>query len=290
MNAVYREYDQQALDAEYNLRPIWPDVPEAIAHRENESARVRGRIPGRLNVAYGETPKETLDVFPPSNGRGDAPALIYIHGGYWQLSDKDDTTYIAPAFLNAGIAFVTLNYTLCPEADMDRIVEECRRAVAWIWNNAAEIGVDRDRLYIAGHSAGGHLTTMLLATAWQDIDPALPAMPFRGACSLSGLYDLEPIRLTFLNEVMNLDPDAARRNSPLYLDPMADIPLILSVGDMETDEFKRHQTELYAAWSAKGLSVDEVPAPHCHHYTIVGHFGDPASDLHKAMIAMMRDE
>ena len=84
MNAVYREYDQQALDAEYNLRPIWPDVPEAIAHRETESARVRGRIPGRLNIAYGETPKESLDVFPPSNGRGDAPALIYIHGGYWQ--------------------------------------------------------------------------------------------------------------------------------------------------------------------------------------------------------------
>jgi len=130
----------------------------------------------------------------------------------------------------------------------------------------------------------------LVSILGDDIDPALPAMPFKGACSLSGLYDLEPIRVTFLNEVMKLDPDTAKRNSPLYLDPLADIPLILSVGDMETDEFKRHQTELFAAWSAKGLSVDEVRAPDCHHYTIVGHFGDPASDLHKAMIAMMRDE
>ena len=289
MDAIYREYDQQELDAEYNLRPLWPDVPEVVAHRENESARVRGRIPGRLNIAYGTSAKETLDVFPPSNGRAGAPALIYIHGGYWQLSDKDDTTYIAPAFLDAGIAFVTLNYTLAPEADMDRIVDECRHAIAWIWNNAAEIGVDCERL-VAGHSAGGHLAAMLLATDWRAVDPTLPAMPFKGACGLSGLYDLEPIRLTFLNEVLGLSPEQVRRNSPLYLDPLADIPLILSVGDRETGEFKRHQTELFAAWSAKGLAVEELPAPDCHHYTIVGHFGDPATDLHKAMIAMIRDD
>ncbi|MFT5485107.1 MAG: arylformamidase [Paracoccaceae bacterium] len=288
MTSVYREYDQKALDAEYDLRPRWPDVPEVIAHRENESAAVRSRIPGRLNIAYGAEPKEMLDVFPPSNGRAGGPAVIYIHGGYWQMSDKDDTTYIAPAFLDAGIAFITLNYTLAPDGDMDVMVDECRRAVAWVHRNAGEFGVDPERLYIAGHSAGGHLTAMLLATDWRAVDPALPAMPLKGACALSGLYDLEPIRLTFLNGVLGLDPETAARNSPLYLDPLADIPLILSVGELETDEFKRHQTELYAAWSAKGLAVEEIPAPDCHHYTIVGHFGDPASMLHKAMLKMIR--
>jgi arylformamidase len=205
------------------------------------------------------------------------------------MSDKDDTTYIAPAFLNAGIAFVTLNYTLAPAAGIGDMVDECRRAVAWIYQNAAEIGVDADRLYIAGHSAGGHLTAMLLATDWTAVDLALPAMPFRGGCALSGLYDLEPIRLTYLNEVLGLDAETATQNSPQYLDPVGDTPLILSVGERETDEFKRHQAELSAAWSAKGLTVREIPAPACHHYTIVGSFGDPASDLHKAMVAMIRD-
>ena len=288
MTVIYREYDQKSLDAEYNLRPLWPDVPDVIAHRENESAAVRKRIPGRLNVAYGLAPKQTLDVFPPSNGRAGAPALIYIHGGYWQMSDKDDTTYIAPPFLEAGIAFIPLNYTLAPDAVLDVMVDECRRAVAWIYGNADEIGVNPDRLYIAGHSAGGHLTAMLLATDWSSVDPALPVMPFKGACALSGLYDLEPIRLTFLNDVLGLDSEVAARNSPLYLDPVAEIPLILSVGEIETEEFQRHQAELCAAWVAKGLTVEEIPAPGCHHYTIVGHFADPESDLHKAMLKMIR--
>lgn len=287
--SIYRDYDQEALNAQYDLRPIWPDVPEVVAFRESESAVVRNRIPGRLDVAYGESAKETLDIFPPSNGRSAAPALIYIHGGYWHVSDKSDTSYIAPGFVDAGLAFISINYTLMPDGDMDRIVEECRRAIAWIWAHSEEIGVDRDQLFVAGHSAGGHLTAMMLATDWRKVDAGLPARPFRGACALSGLYDLEPIRKSFLNDTLALTAESVERNSPLFLDPTMDIPLILSVGERETDEFKRHQTELFAAWSGKGLSVEEIAAPDCHHYTIVGHFGDPGSELHRAMLDMIRE-
>ena len=284
--SVYRGYDQEALDAQYRLRPIWPDAPEVIAFRESESARVRERLSGRLDLAYGSGAKETLDIFPPAGG-GPAPAIVYIHGGYWMGSDKSDTSYVAPGFVDEGIAFATINYTLAPEADMDRIVADCRRAVAWIWKNAKELGVDRDRLFVAGHSAGGHLTAMMLATDWKSVDPALPAAPFRGACALSGLHDLEPVRLTFMNETLGLTPEMVARNSPLYLDPAMDVPLLLSVGEFETDEFKRHQSELFAAWTAKGLAIEEVSAPGCHHYTIIGHFGDPETQLHRVMRAMI---
>ena len=192
--------------------------------------------------------KETLDIFLPSNGRAGAPALIYIHGGYWQLSDKNDTTYIAPAFLDAGIAFITINYTLAPEAGINRIVSECRRAVAWVARHADEIGVDRERLFVAGHSAGGHLTAMMLATDWVAFDPSLTGCPFRGACALSGLYDLEPIRLSFLNDVLGLRETDVGPNSPLYLDPMGDVPMILSVGE----------SSYGAADTAVGLAVSTL--------------------------------
>ncbi len=288
MTEVFRGFDQAMLNAQYDLRTLWPDVPDIIAHRENESARVRARIPGRIDIAYGECPGQRLDVFPPSNGRNGSAALIYIHGGYWQSSDKNDTTYIAPAFIDAGITFITLNYTLAPAATLSEMVDDCRQAITWIWHHAEEVGVDRQRLYLAGHSAGAHLTAMMLTTEWKDINDASQTRPIRGACALSGLYDMEPIRLCFVNEVLGLKLEDVADNSPLFLEPLMDIPMILSVGDMETDEFKRHQTELHAVWGAKGLAIDEVPAPHCHHYTIVGHFGDPETVLHRAMIDMIR--
>tara|TARA_Y100001970_G_scaffold294356_1_gene451391 strand:- start:1938 stop:2810 length:873 start_codon:yes stop_codon:yes gene_type:complete len=290
LSLIYKGYDREGLDRQYDLRSLWPDVPAVIDRRENESARVRERINGRLDIAYGESAGERLDIFPPSNSRNGGPALIYIHGGYWQLSDKNDTTYIAPAFLDAGINFITLNYTLAPAATLDDMVRQCRQAVAWIWHHAAEIGINRDRLHLAGHSAGGHLTAMMLATDWTKFDRGLPPDPIAGACALSGLYDLEPIRLCFVNDVLGLEADAVIRNSPLYLDPLLNIPVILSVGENETDEFKRHQKELFSAWSAKGLAVEQILAPDCHHYTIVEHFGDPNGELHRAMIEMMRED
>jgi len=290
LNKIYGNYDIDALNAQYDLRPLWPDVPEVIKFRETESARVRQELSGCLDLSYDQGEGNKLDVFSTSDVREPGPALIYIHGGYWQLSDKNDTTYIAPAFLSSGISFISINYTLAPKATMDQIVTECRNAVRWIYRNSLEFGVDNKKLFLAGHSAGGHLTAMMLATDWNKYDPEMPRVPINGACALSGVYNLEPVRLSFLNKVLGLKVDDALRNSPIYLEPVSDVPLILSVGGRETDEFKRQQNEFLATWSAKGLGVTEISAPNCHHYTIVEHFGDPESALHQATIAMIRKD
>ena len=282
MSKIYRNYDVDELDAQYNLRRLWSDVPDAIARRENESRKLRQEINGQLDIPYGQSEMEKLDFFSPINEKKKRPGLIYIHGGYWQLSDKSDTTYIAPGFLDFGVCFITINYSLAPNGNIVDMVNQCRRAVLWVWKNSQDYGLDANRLYIAGHSAGGHLTAMMLTTNWKLIDPEMPSQPFKGACALSGIYDLEPIRLSpFVNEALGLKKEDVQYNSPIFLNPKLDIPLLLGVGELETEEFKRHQAELYSAWTAMGADITSLTVPDCHHYTIVEKFGNPESEFNR---------
>ena len=258
MEEIYRGYGQDALNAQYDLRPLWSDVPEVIAHRENESARVRNRIPGRLDIAYGDGPGEILDVFPPSNRRGGSPALIYIHGGYWQLSDKSDTSYIAPAFLSAGISFVTLNYTLAPRGTL-RQVDECAA------QSSGSGATRRDRRRpdrFSCRSFRGQSQRDDTDDELTDVDGE-PRNPIKGRAPFP-LYDMEPIRLCFVNDALGLTPDDVPHNSPLYLDPLVDIPLIQSV--RRSKRTNSSVTRPNMRRSAKNLAVEEIPAPDCHHY------------------------
>ena len=279
---VFRDYDQAALDAQYNLREAVPDAAEQVAFRKAESARVRATAPCRLDIVYGQGPAGTLDVFPPI-GEDGAPAVVYIHGGYWHLSDKSDTSYIAPALTEAGIAFITLNYALAPAVGIDEIVSQIRSAIAFVWRNAADLGIDRDRICLAGHSAGGHLTAMAAATDWREFGPDLPLDPFKAACALSGLYDMEPIRLCYLNEVLGLDRAASMRNSPINLAPTLTGPIITAVGADETDEYLRHQAALIDRWRLTGADVRAMEIPGTHHYSIVRALADPDSALCRAL-------
>ena len=177
MTIVYGQYDQMGLEAQYDLRPIWPDVPDVVAYRENESARVRGLIPGRLDIAYGDAPKQRLDVFPPTDGRVGAPALIYIHGGYWQWNDKEGFEFLAKELNAHGAAFANIEYSLCPSVTLAELTNQCQRAVAHLWKEAEALGFDRDRIVVSGHSAGGHLTAMMQATDWPAFEDGLPHFP-----------------------------------------------------------------------------------------------------------------
>src|SRR5262245_50395597 len=194
---VFREYDQQALDAEYNNREKVKDSADWLARYAVASAEARAALPCRLDLAYGPHPGEHLDVFPARGGP--APVHVFIHGGYWHRLDKSDSSFVARAFLPSGAAVVVIHFALIPTAEMDEVVRQCRASVVWVPRNAASFGGAPGHILVPGQSAGGHLAAMLMSTDWSAF-AGLPADVVKAGCGISGLYDLEPIRLSYLNE------------------------------------------------------------------------------------------
>lgn len=289
---VYGDYDQGQLDAQLNLRARWPEHPEYFARWARDSAAVRERVGGHLDLAYGTSAGQKLDLFVP-DGRGTVPLLAFIHGGYWQSLDKGDFSYLAPAYLEAGIAFASINYDLAPQVGLPEIVRQVRAALAWLYRHGADHGVDAGRLHLAGHSAGGHLTAMALATDWSDgsvLGPGLPADLVKGGCSVSGIYDLEPIRLSYQQAVLNIDPDSVTHITPLLNLPAEDVPLILAVGSGETEEFHRQQAAFLAAWRDAGLSAEIVELGGRNHFTAIDALGESDHPLFAAAKAQILTE
>jgi arylformamidase len=283
---VFRGYDQAALDREYNNRGKVPAAAEHLAWFPAASAATRATLACRLDLAYGPHPGETLDVFPTAGPRP-APLQVFVHGGYWHLLDKADFSYVARAFQPAGATTAVINYALIPSVDMDELVRQCRAAVAWLYRHAAELGADPARLHVSGHSAGGHLTAMLMATDW----PAFADLPpgvVKGGAGISGLYDLEPIRLSYLNARLGLDAEAVRRNSPVHhVPPRAGGPLLLAVGGLEGPEYHRQTAELAEAWQRHGLPVEVLDLAGHDHFSIVRELDRPTTPLARAILTQM---
>lgn len=279
---IFRDYDQQTLDRELNLRARWPEHPQFFERWARDSAAVRARLPARLDLAYGGTAAERLDLFPVEGGPA-TPLLVFIHGGYWQGLDKADFSYLAPAYVEAGIAFASLNYALAPAATIGTMIDQVRRALAWLHRNAADHGIDAARIVVAGHSAGGHLAAMAVSTDWATVSPGLPGDLLAGACAISGVYDLEPIRLSYHNKVLDIGPAEVAPWSPLHCLPTHAPPLLLAVGSEETGEFLRQQAEYAATWEACGLHVAEVDMTGLHHFTALDALGERGHGLYAAV-------
>jgi arylformamidase len=283
--AIFRGYDRDALDREYNNRKKVANAAELLARGAADSEATRRTLPCRLDVAYGGHAGETLDVFLPAAMGRPAPVHVFIHGGYWHLLDKKDFSYVARGLVPAGAAVAVINYALMPAVTMDELVRQCRAAVAWIHANAASFGGDPGRIFISGHSAGGHLVAMLMATDWPAF--GAPVGVVNGGCAISGLYDLEPIRLCYLNDVLKLTPEDAARNSPVRLAPPCAGGLIIAVGGLEGPEYHRQTDDLAAAWRARGFASDVLDLPGQDHFTIVAQLGDPESALGRAIRRQM---
>ncbi|ANN73905.1 alpha/beta hydrolase [Bordetella bronchialis] len=285
MATLYRDYDRAALDIQYNARATVPDFSAITRQYAEESRRARETLPCALDVAYGPHADETLDIFPAAGG-GPAPVFVFVHGGYWRLLSKDDSSGMAPAFTRAGAMLVALNYSLAPAATLDRIVDQVRRAVAWLHGNVAAHGGDPARIHVGGSSAGGHLAGMLLADDWQA-RYGVPADVIRGAAPLSGLFDLTPLVHTHINEWMRLTPEAAARNSPMLHLPASPPPVVASHGGNETDEFKRQTRDYVQALRARGGDARYVAMPDSNHFDIVLRLNDPDAPITRAIFEQM---
>jgi arylformamidase len=272
------------IERGYNNRAAVPDHPQWFARWARDSADVRARLACALDLRYGDGPRQTLDVFPAAQP---VATLLFIHGGYWRSLDKSDHSFIAPAWVRRGVGVAVMNYDLCPAVSIGRIVDEARDALAWVAARGADVGLRADRILVAGHSAGGHLAGMLLATDWsrRGIDPACIA----GAVSVSGVFDLTPLLQASMNADLRLNMDDARAWSPALIEHRVDAPLLLAVGADETGEFVRQTDLMWEAWPQRRPVGMRTPMriAQRHHFSVLPDLADERSLLFQGACALI---
>jgi arylformamidase len=262
---LYKGMDAETLEAEYNLvarrGPDFPDLVERWIARNEVHKQKSG---ARIDLAYGEGAREKLDFF--SGGNSDGPVVIYIHGGYWQRGDKNMYSFVSEAFIKHGVSVSVLNYNLTPSVRMGQIPPQIRKATAWNWHNADELGFSREKIYVMGHSAGGHLTAMMMATHWPDFDSALPADLVKGGIPISGVFELEPIVHTSLNTGPQMDIEEAIQESPTFLPPVTNAPQLVVVGGAETSEFLRQSDDYADKFGTSERTMERYDVPEMDHF------------------------
>ena len=267
MPALYRGLDRQALDLEYSpsARVRGGLIPYLALYKALSREAIFGE--GVLtDLCFGADPGNVIDLFVPA-GNGPWPLHVFIHGGFWQALSQRDFAFIGPPFQRQGIAFASINYTIAPAATIGQMIEECARAIGWLSANAQRWRLDPNRITISGHSAGAHLCAMLLSRDWAAA--ALPRGAIKGAVLVSGVYDLEPIRLSYVDEPLRLSQAQVAAWSPMRLKPLTDCPVALIWAENDTDEFKR-QSRDYADWIGRqGQAVSGAERAGRDHFDIL---------------------
>ena len=276
--------DTQWLERMYNNRMRVPDWGDHLTRWAAESALARRSLPCELDVAYGPTPDEVLDVFPAA--KAGAPVVVFIHGGYWKAFDKSQFSFVAATLRDQGSTVVVPNYALCPRVSMADITLQMVHALAWTWRHARQFNGDARRIVVIGHSAGAHLAAMMLACAWPVVDAALPRDVVKSVLGLSGIYDLEPLMHTpSLQEVLRLTPALVRQASPALLPAPARGRLLGVVGGDESGEFLRQTRLIQRAWGRERVPQVQTVAG-LNHFNIVDALVAPSGPV-RAMAARL---
>ncbi len=274
------------LDGQYNNRLRVPDfLQRHVQPWQQRSADTRKTHRCVLDVPYGRGgASETLDIFP-AGGSGQS-VLVFIHGGYWRSLDKQDFSFVAPAFTRQGVCVVVPNYGLCPAVTIEQLVLQQVQALAWVYRNIANYGGDPARICVVGHSAGGHLAAMMLACQWQQVGADLPTRLVRSAMSISGLFDLLPIqKAPYLQADLHLTDAQVARCSPAYFAAPKGI-LNAVCGADESDEFLRQNQLIESAWGAGIVKVREAMLGH-NHFSILDALCGTQTRLHRLVTNLL---
>jgi len=263
---LWRHFEtSEQIDRQYDVAVWQPPALGVNEGKAERSAEARATLPCTLDIPYGDTPRQVLDVFP-AEAPG-APVLIYIHGGYWRslTASKDTTQYVAFGTRPRGVTLVVVEYDLCPDVTLEVLTEQVRRSVEWVHGNIADHGGDPGRIHVCGNSAGGHLTMEMACTDWAA--RGLPADVIRGATPFSGLYDLMPFRWGFLEKDLGLDHARALACSPVTK-ARPGCPALIVWGGDETAEFAWQAAQMEGAWARAGNAVRMAEIPGRDHFTV----------------------
>ncbi len=277
--------DPEWLDRMYNNRALVPEHATHFARWAEQSAAARSSQPCSLDIAYGRSAGETLDVFPAPEAN--APVVVFIHGGYWRSLDKSDHSFIAPAFTAEGACVVLPNYDLCPAVTIPQIALQTAQALAWTWRNVSRFGGDPSRITVVGHSAGGHLAAMMLAAVWPRHASDLPADLVRNALAISGLYELESVMHTpFLKDSLRLTPAQVLQASPAWFPAPARGTLYAVAGADESPEFLRQNALIEDAWGSAIVPVREALLA-LNHFSVVEALVQPGHRLNDLALQLI---
>ena len=279
---IYKKYNQQELDLQYNNRFHVPGFEISLHKWEVLSRLAEKKYPIIKDIPYGDKSRECLDIFPSSKTQ--SKILVFIHGGYWQKFDKSSFHFIAAAFSRYDITTVLINYPLVPTVSIEQVTESCNKATDWVYKNIDSFNGDPEQIFIAGHSAGAHLTAMLMTLKESQASPAF----IKGVCIFSGIYNLIPIQLSNINAVLQMNKEAALKNSPSIMKPNQICPLIIVVGSDETNEFKDQSIELYDKWKNNHSTLELIEIPGLNHFSILDSIDDTNSLLHQSICRQMK--
>jgi arylformamidase len=282
---LYRDFtSQEEIDSEYDIENLVPNRLALIEGMAAESVRAREELDGVLDVAYGPTLDETMDIFPAA--RPGAPILVFIHGGYWRSFSQKEFSLVAKGPVARGITVAVINYSLCPKVTIPEITRQSRAAVAWMHREGLHYNGNPERLFVCGHSAGGQQAAMLAATDWAG-EYGLPPDTIKGGVAISGIFDLAPLIYSWLQPKLLLNHEIIRRESPLFNIPSTAPPLLLSLGENESLEFHRQAAVFLDAWKANGLEAQLLIQTGKNHITSIEDLAQQDSSLCEALVAFM---